>query len=114
MESANTMYGPMALVTIVRESGRSLLGAGKGRLAADSFLGLSRAEASMIAALMTPQGWYITTFCFNGVAEDWRTHAVKIAGKHRDERQRGPRCSDCGELGERIGHMGCQYPQDHP
>ena len=21
------------------------------------------------------------------------------------------RCADCGELGERTGHMGCQYPQ---
>jgi len=24
------------------------------------------------------------------------------------------RCADCGELGERTGHMGCQYPQDRP
>lgn len=24
-----------------------------------------------------------------------------------------PRCADCGEEGETIGHMGCQYPQDH-
>jgi hypothetical protein len=23
------------------------------------------------------------------------------------------RCADCGEPGERTGHMGCQYPQDH-
>jgi hypothetical protein len=23
------------------------------------------------------------------------------------------RCRDCGEPGELIGHMGCQYPQDH-
>ena len=23
------------------------------------------------------------------------------------------RCTDCGEPGERTGHMGCQYPQDH-
>lgn len=23
-----------------------------------------------------------------------------------------PRCPDCGEPGERPGHMGCQYPQD--
>lgn len=22
-------------------------------------------------------------------------------------------CRDCGESGETIGHMGCQYPQDH-
>jgi hypothetical protein len=22
------------------------------------------------------------------------------------------RCPDCGEPGERAGHMGCQYPQD--
>lgn len=22
-------------------------------------------------------------------------------------------CPDCGEEGERIGHQGCQYPQDH-
>ena len=22
------------------------------------------------------------------------------------------RCSDCGEIGENKGHMGCQYPQD--
>jgi hypothetical protein len=22
------------------------------------------------------------------------------------------RCPDCGERGERKGHMGCQYPQD--
>jgi len=22
------------------------------------------------------------------------------------------RCADCGELGERTGHMGCQYPRD--
>lgn len=22
------------------------------------------------------------------------------------------RCADCGEGGERTGHMGCQYPQD--
>ena len=24
-----------------------------------------------------------------------------------------PRCADCGEPGERTGHMDCQYPQDH-
>jgi len=23
------------------------------------------------------------------------------------------RCADCGERGERTGHMDCQYPQDH-
>lgn len=23
------------------------------------------------------------------------------------------RCADCGELGERTGHMGCQYPGLH-
>ena len=23
-------------------------------------------------------------------------------------------CRDCGEVGETIGHQGCQYPQDHP
>lgn len=23
------------------------------------------------------------------------------------------RCADCGERGERTGHMICQYPQDH-
>jgi hypothetical protein len=23
------------------------------------------------------------------------------------------RCGDCGALGERTGHMECQYPQDH-
>ena len=22
-------------------------------------------------------------------------------------------CPDCGEEGERAGHQGCQYPQDH-
>lgn len=25
---------------------------------------------------------------------------------------RSPRCADCGEIGERTGHMTCQYPQD--
>ena len=25
----------------------------------------------------------------------------------------GTHCPDCGECGETIGHMGCQYPQDH-
>lgn len=31
------------------------------------------------------------------------------------ERGRGDglRCADCGERGERTGHMTCQYPQDH-
>ena len=24
------------------------------------------------------------------------------------------RCADCGEPGERTGHMECQYPQDRP
>jgi hypothetical protein len=28
---------------------------------------------------------------------------------HRYDKR--PRCADCGELGERKGHMGCQYPQ---
>lgn len=23
-------------------------------------------------------------------------------------------CVDCGMVGQRIGHMGCQFPQDHP
>jgi len=26
---------------------------------------------------------------------------------------RAERCADCGEPGERTGHMGCQFPQDH-
>ncbi len=36
-----------------------------------------------------------------------------------DPRERNPnwprqdRCVDCGMLGERTGHMECQYPQDH-
>lgn len=33
------------------------------------------------------------------------------------ERADGPlvyRCADCGEEGERTGHMTCQYPQDRP
>ena len=24
-----------------------------------------------------------------------------------------PTCADCGEYGERTGHMECQYPQNH-
>lgn len=24
------------------------------------------------------------------------------------------RCADCGEWGERTGHMECQYPKDRP
>jgi hypothetical protein len=24
-----------------------------------------------------------------------------------------PHCSDCGEEGVTVGHMGCQFPQDH-
>lgn len=23
-------------------------------------------------------------------------------------------CADCGERGESVGHMGCQYPKDRP
>lgn len=25
----------------------------------------------------------------------------------------GPRCLDCGQVGEQTGHQECQYPQDH-
>jgi hypothetical protein len=30
-----------------------------------------------------------------------------------EEQDARPRCGDCGEPGERTGHMTCQYPQDH-
>lgn len=33
---------------------------------------------------------------------------------HVKGRKLGTRCPDCGEPGERAGHMGCQYPQDQP
>lgn len=34
-------------------------------------------------------------------------------GKPLASPHRTTRCADCGEVGERTGHMGCQYPQDH-
>jgi hypothetical protein len=36
-------------------------------------------------------------------------HAVRVP----DHEYQEPTCADCGEYGERTGHMGCQYPQDH-
>jgi hypothetical protein len=45
------------------------------------------------------------------------TDCPKVVGEGA-ERPRCPaddprgRCADCGEAGERTGHMGCQYPQD--
>jgi hypothetical protein len=35
-----------------------------------------------------------------------------MAYMHRPKRV--DECTDCGEKGETIGHMGCQYPQDRP
>lgn len=38
--------------------------------------------------------------------------AEELLTPYIGEGKKPVRCPDCGELGERKGHMGCQYPQD--
>ena len=49
------------------------------------------------------------------IADGERSYARELLGDEyydRIEENPGHRCADCGEPGERTGHMGCQYPQD--
>lgn len=44
-----------------------------------------------------------TAACFK------RAHKGTVKGSMAAKR----RCADCGQYGEQIGHMGCQFPRNH-
>lgn len=47
----------------------------------------------------------------DGFAERGRDiEFARRTGQDHPYDPRAQRCADCGELGERTGHMGCQYP----
>jgi len=40
----------------------------------------------------------------------YRTRRPILGGQPRRDGNSAQRCPDCGEPGEQLGHMGCQYP----